>query len=99
MVGGIIIMPIDMRVEATRKSMTRNGMKIRKPIWKAVRSSLTTKAGRTTRMGRSLTSVGPMPARSRKKSTSPGRVWRSMKVRIGSMARSIASLESICSFM
>ena len=33
-----------------------------------------TMTGSTTRMGRSFTSVRPMPARSRKKSTSPGRV-------------------------
>ena len=38
-------MPSDIRVEATTRSMIRKGRKIRKPIWKAVFSSLVTKAG------------------------------------------------------
>ena len=37
--GGSIIMPIDISVEPTTRSMIRNGRKIRKPIWKAVLSS------------------------------------------------------------
>ena len=57
-VGGIIIMPIAISVEATRKSITMKGMKTRKPIWKAVRSSLTMNAGMTTRSGRSLICEG-----------------------------------------
>ena len=98
-VGGIIIMPMDISVEATKKSITRKGIKIRNPIWNEVLNSLMTNAGRTTLMGRSLTSVRPMPARSKKKSTSPGRVCRSMKVRRGSIAKSMASFELICSAM
>ena len=43
--GGSIIMPMLISVEETTKSMTRNGRKIRKPIWNAVFSSLVTKAG------------------------------------------------------
>src|SRR4051794_1132249 len=37
--GGSIIIPIDISVEETTRSMIRNGRKIRKPIWKAVLSS------------------------------------------------------------
>src|SRR5690242_16347904 len=39
-VGESIIMPRDMRLDATMRSMIRNGRKIRKPIWNAVFSSL-----------------------------------------------------------
>lgn len=45
MTGGSIIIPIDMRMEATTMSMTMNGMKMRKPISKARLSSLIIKAG------------------------------------------------------
>ena len=40
-----------MRMEDTTMSMTRNGIKIMKPIWNAVFSSLVTKAGTSTRSG------------------------------------------------
>ena len=43
--GGSIIIPIDISVELTTRSITRNGRKIRKPIWKAVLSSEMMKAG------------------------------------------------------
>ena len=43
--GGSIIMPIDINVEETTRSMIRNGRKIRKPIWKAVLSSEMMNAG------------------------------------------------------
>src|SRR5262245_60122444 len=43
--GGSISMPIDIRVLETTMSMIRNGTKTRKPIWKAVFSSLMTNAG------------------------------------------------------
>ena len=43
--GGSIIMPMDMRVELTTRSITRNGRKIRKPIWNAVLSSEMMNAG------------------------------------------------------
>ena len=43
--GDNIIMPIDMSTLATTKSITRNGIKIRNPIWKAVFNSLVTKEG------------------------------------------------------
>ena len=45
MTGGNIIIPIDMRTLATIMSITRNGMKIMKPIWNAVFISLNAKAG------------------------------------------------------
>ena len=38
--GGSIIMPIDMRIEATTMSMTRKGSSTSMPIWKPVLSSL-----------------------------------------------------------
>ena len=38
-------MPIDISVLDTTRSMIRNGMKTRKPISKAIFSSLTMKAG------------------------------------------------------
>ncbi len=45
MTGGSIIMPIDMRIEATTMSMMRNGTNSRKPISKARLSSLIMNAG------------------------------------------------------
>ena len=44
-VGDSIIMPSDISVEETTRSMIRKGRKIRKPIWNAVFNSLVTKAG------------------------------------------------------
>src|SRR5262249_13217647 len=46
--GGNIIMPIDISVELTTMSITRNGRKMRKPIWNAVFSSEMTNAGIST---------------------------------------------------
>jgi len=43
--GESIIMPIDMSTLATTRSMITNGMNSRKPIWKAVLSSLVMNAG------------------------------------------------------
>ncbi|MNN81775.1 hypothetical protein D3C81_1986350 [compost metagenome] len=43
--GESIIIPMAMSTLATTRSMIRNGMKIMKPIWKAVFSSDVTKAG------------------------------------------------------
>ena len=51
--GESIIMPMDMSTLATTMSMMRKGMKIMKPIWNAVFSSLVTNAGTTTFSGRS----------------------------------------------
>src|SRR3546814_574386 len=48
-VGDSIIMPSASRMLATTMSITRNGRKIRKPIWNAAVSSLTVNAGTTTR--------------------------------------------------
>ena len=52
--GGSIIMPIDINVDETTRSMIRNGRKIRKPIWKAVLSSEMMNAGIRTCVGTSL---------------------------------------------
>ena len=43
--GGSIIIPIDIRVEETTKSITRKGINSINPIWKARVSSLIIKAG------------------------------------------------------
>jgi len=51
MTGDIIIMPIDISRLATTMSMIRKGMNRMKPIWKAVFSSLITKAGIRMRSG------------------------------------------------
>ncbi len=48
MTGGSMIMPIDMRAEATTMSMMMNGMKSRIPILKATVISCRTKAGIST---------------------------------------------------
>src|SRR6266851_4781204 len=45
LVGGSIIMPIDISTLETTMSITRKGTMIRKPIWNAVFSSLIMKAG------------------------------------------------------
>ena len=47
-IGETIIMPIDINTLETIKSMTRNGIKIMNPIWKAVFNSLVTNAGTIT---------------------------------------------------
>src|SRR5262249_34419838 len=52
-IGDTIIMPIDISTLATTRSMIRNGMNSRKPIWNAVFNSLVTKAGMATRNGTS----------------------------------------------
>src|SRR6478752_8829368 len=51
--GGSIIMPIDMSVLETTRSMIRKGRKIKKPIWKAVLSSEMMNAGISTSVGTS----------------------------------------------
>src|SRR5258708_26823285 len=58
--GDSIIMPIDISTLATTRSITKNGMKIMKPIWKAVFSSLVMKVGTKTDNGTSsaLTNCG-----------------------------------------
>ncbi|MNF14186.1 hypothetical protein D3C80_2163000 [compost metagenome] len=45
MTGGSIIIPIPINTLETTISMIKNGMKIIKPIWKAVFSSLIANAG------------------------------------------------------
>ena len=51
--GGSCSMPIDSSVVETTRSMSRNGTNRKNPIWKPVFSSEMTKAGMTTRIGRS----------------------------------------------
>jgi len=89
--GGTIIMPMDISTLATTRSMMRKGMKMVKPIWKAVFSSLMTKEGSRMRSG---TSSGPCIsgtlASRAKRARSLSRVCLSMKVLKGAMPRSIA---------
>ena len=56
--GGNIIIPIAIKVLDTTISMTRNGMKIMNPIWKADFSSLIAYAGTNEVIGISSTPVG-----------------------------------------
>ena len=49
--GGSIIMPRDIRVELTTRSMTRNGTNMTKPMMNAVRISDRAKAGTMAAMG------------------------------------------------
>src|SRR5664279_1827457 len=78
--GDIIIMPIDISTLATTMSIIRKGMKMMKPIWKAVFSSLVTKAGISTRIGTSLadSSFGTLAKRANRP-ISASRVCLSMK--------------------
>jgi hypothetical protein len=50
-IGESIIIPMDVSTLATTMSMIKNGIKIKKPIWKAVLSSEVTNAGTSTRSG------------------------------------------------
>ena len=89
--GESIIMPSDMRMLETTMSMTRNGMKIRKPIWNADLSSLVTNAGTMTRMGAvSAVTAGSSLASRANRAKSDWRVCLSMKPRMGASARSMA---------
>ncbi|MNN98604.1 hypothetical protein D3C81_2180310 [compost metagenome] len=54
--GGTIIIPSAIRTLAITRSIIRNGMKMVKPIWNAVFSSLVTYAGNRIRIG---TASGP----------------------------------------
>ena len=76
-------------------SMRMKGTKIRKPIVKAVRSSLMMKAGITARSGMASGAVGGILANSTNNWTSLGRVCRSMKDRMGFEASSTAWAEVI----
>ncbi|MDT4873501.1 hypothetical protein FQZ97_1087500 [compost metagenome] len=89
--GGTIIMPSAIRTLAITRSMIRNGMKMVKPIWKAVFSSLVMNAGTRMRMGTCVgSSMAGSLARLAKSDRSFSRVWCSMKVRKGEAARSTA---------
>src|SRR3954447_14045487 len=82
--GGSIIIPIDINVDETTRSMIRNGRKIRKPIWKAVLSSEMMNAGISTWVGTSrrvLTSEGFSPDSFTNRATSLSRVWLNMNSR------------------
>ena len=50
-IGDSIIIPMDISTLATTRSMIRNGIKVRKPIWNAVFNSLVRNAGRMTEIG------------------------------------------------
>ena len=74
--GGSIIMPIDINVDETTRSMIRNGRKIRKPIWKAVLSSEMMNAGIRTCVGTSLRVLTfSVSASLTKSARSLSRVW------------------------
>ena len=86
-IGETIIMPIDISTLATTRSMIRNGMNSRKPIWNAVLSSEVTNAGSATRNGTaSLSANGFSPARRANSCRSASRVWSSMKCLNGAAA-------------
>ena len=92
-VGDSIIMPMAIRMLAMIRSMTRNGRKIRKPIWKAADSSLTVKAGITTTKSRSVSCAARSGDRFfcavfRKKARSRGLECLTKKSRSGSLAAS-----------
>ena len=80
-VGESIIMPSDIRVEETTRSMIRKGRKIRKPIWKAVLSSLVTKAGSRIVKGTACGDARIAACRPSRRTAcrSVSRVWRIMK--------------------
>ncbi len=81
---------------ATTMSMIRNGMKIRKPIWNALFSSLVTKAGTSTLKGTSAVfTAGSSLARRANSITSDWRVCLSMNSRIGTSPRLSASSKAI----
>src|ERR1700754_5061407 len=86
--GGSIIMPIDISVEDTTRSMIRNGRKIRKPIWKAVLSSEMMKAGMRTVVGtsRRVSTFLTLPSLTNS-ARSFSRVWLNMNSRSGASAR------------
>src|SRR5258708_2814000 len=90
--GDSIIMPIDISTLATTRSITKNGMKIMKPIWKAVFSSLVMKVGTKTDNGTSsaLANCG-LPESLEKSCRSFSRVCASMNFFKGATVRSIAS--------
>ena len=94
--GDSIIMPRLISTLATTMSMTRKGMKIRKPIWKADFSSLVTKAGTSTRSGTcsAFTAASMRPSRMNS-AMSDWRVCLSMNWRTGTSARAAASSKVI----
>ena len=91
-----MIIPMLIRVELTTRSMTRKGRKIRKPIWKAVFSSLVMKAGIRTQVGTSARVFGcSRLARPTNSESSSSSVCLNMNSRSGSSARSSATLSLI----
>ena len=85
-------MPNDISTLATTMSITRNGMKIMKPIWNADFSSLVTKAGMITRMGAvcGVTAASSLASLANK-AKSDCRVCLVMNSRIGASALASAS--------
>src|SRR6218665_2785189 len=94
--GDSIIIPRLISTLLTIMSMTRKGMKIRKAIWKALFSSLVTKAGTSTLKGTAsgFTEASSL-ARRENSATSAWRVCLSMKPRIGTSARCSATSKPI----
>ncbi|MNF92532.1 hypothetical protein D3C84_751800 [compost metagenome] len=90
--GESIIMPMAMRILATTRSITRNGMKIMKPIWNAVFSSEVTNAGtRITSGASSGLAMSLRLDRRMNSSRSLSRVCASMKFFSGTSALASAS--------
>ena len=94
-VGESICMPMAIRMFEMTRSITRKGRKIRKPISKATDSSLTVKAGTTTRKSRSVSALdcsglSDFCAVFRKKARSSGRLCLIRNSRSGSLAWSAA---------
>ena len=81
-------MPMLISVDPTTRSMTRNGRKIRKPIWNAVLSSEIVKAGIRTVRRDVLARLGLLELRELGEQREVlVRVWLNMNSRIGSSAR------------
>jgi len=91
-IGGSIIIPMDIRVLATIISIIKNGIYKKKPISKAVFSSLIINAGISVEVGISLLARGWLICPSFKNNArSFSLVYLNIKVRIGSAAFVIAS--------
>ena len=98
--GDNIIIPKDIRTLATTMSITRNGIKIIKPIWNADFNSLMTNAGTSTRNGAdSAFAPSGNFASFANKAKSDCRVCLVIKPRIGSSARPSACSKVIVFFV
>ena len=96
MIGGSIIMPMDISMEDTTMSIIKKGIKTKKPISKARRSSDIINAGISIRIGISLAAFSSgIFAISANRATSCSRTWDIINIRNGSMVRLKDSNSSI----